>query len=97
MLDILGTGAELSSQHLAARRFPMNIICKWANPVIDGETGKLLEYRHLIKRPKYRKKWAISLWNEIGQLCQGIEGRAVGTGTVFSSMKAKCQKIMSKM
>ena len=44
ILDILGTGAELSYQNLAASRFAMNFICECANLVIDRETGELLEY-----------------------------------------------------
>ena len=59
MLDISGTGTKLSSQDLAGRRFPIQFICEWANSVIDGETGELLEYRHLMKRPKYKKPWSI--------------------------------------
>ena len=49
MLKISGTGAKLSNQDLAGRRFPIQFICEWANSVIDGETGELLEYRHLMK------------------------------------------------
>ena len=40
--------------------------------IIDDKTVKLLEYRDLTKSNKYRKLWAISLANEIGQLAQGI-------------------------
>ena len=28
---------------------------------VDEETGELLEYRHLIKNPKYKKDWDIHL------------------------------------
>ena len=70
----------------------MNFICKWVNSVIDGETGKSLEYYHLIKCPKYKEEWGISFGNEIGRLCQGTEGRAAGTDTMFCIDKSKVPK-----
>ena len=79
----------MSSQNILARRFLLNFICKWANSVIDGETSELLEYRHLIKRPKYKEEWGTSFANEIGRLCQGIDGRAVGTDIMCFIDKSK--------
>ena len=70
----------------------MNLICEWANSVIDRETGELLEYRHLIKRPKYNEEWGRSFGDEIGRLCQGIDGRAVGTDTMFFIDKSEVPK-----
>ena len=62
-------------------------MCKWANSVINGETGELLEYRHLMKQPGYKEAWGHSFRNELGQLCQGIERIALGTDTMFSIHK----------
>jgi hypothetical protein len=39
---------------------------QWANTIIDPDTGASMEYRHLIKPPKYSKIWAHSFSNEIG-------------------------------
>jgi len=39
---------------------------------VDEETGKSLEYRHLMKMEKYRDVWATSFANELGRLAQGI-------------------------
>mgnify|MGYP006166622523 CR=1 FL=1 len=50
---------------------------------MDGETGELLEYRHLIQCPKYKDAWSISFGNEIGRLAQGMPGRVEGTNTIF--------------
>ena len=50
--------------------------------VIDNEIGELLEYRHLIQRPKYKKDWGFSFGNEIGRLAQGMLGRNEGTDTL---------------
>jgi hypothetical protein len=59
---------------------------KWyehAGAILDDETGEMLEYRHLIKRPKYKAIWHNSFGNEIGRLAQGMPGRVQGTNTIF--------------
>jgi len=53
-----------------------------ANTIMD-EIGKLLEYRQLMARPKYRQIWGRLFGNEIGRLVQGIEGIVEGTNTMF--------------
>lgn len=58
-------------------------MCDFAGLVLDTETGELLEYRHLIRNPKYRKDWGHSFGNEIGRLAQGMPGRNNGTNTMF--------------
>ena len=45
-----------------------------ANPVLDQETGKLLEYRHLLKHPRFQKVWTQSAADKFGRLAQGIGG-----------------------
>jgi hypothetical protein len=42
------------------------------NAVIDEETGDSLEYRHLIRHPKYKEVWTRSYANELGRLTEGI-------------------------
>ena len=57
-----------------------------AAAVLDGDTGELLDYRHLIKTPKYKKIWRNSFGNEVGRLAQGMPGRISkekGTNTMF--------------
>jgi hypothetical protein len=53
-----------------------------ANSVLDYETGQLLEYRQLLKHPKYAKAWNLSAANEFGRLAQGVAGRVKGTNTI---------------
>ena len=53
-----------------------------ANAVLDMETGKLLEYRQLLKHPKFKEDWNVSAANKFGQLAQGIGGRIKGTDTI---------------
>jgi hypothetical protein len=51
-------------------RLPLNDdvlhIQQWANTIIDPDTGASMEYRHLIKHPKYYQIWAHSFANELG-------------------------------
>eukprot|EP00804_Cyclotella_cryptica_P005738 CCRYP_000080-RC/>CCRYP_000080-RC protein AED:0.27 eAED:0.24 QI:0/0/0/1/0.33/0/4/0/743 len=49
--------------------------------VIDNKTGDSLEYRHLIKHPKYREIWSRSYANELGRLTNGIRD-IPGTNTM---------------
>jgi hypothetical protein len=43
--------------------------------VMDADTGKLLNYRQLMRSMKYREAWSFSLANEFGRLANGIGGR----------------------
>ena len=46
-----------------------------AMAVMDADTGKLLNYRQLMRDPKYQKDWSISSANEFGRLANGVGGR----------------------
>ena len=61
----------------------MQFLANFAGAVLDDETGELLEYRHLIKQPTYKKDWGNFFGNEIGRLAQGMPGRNAGTNTIF--------------
>jgi hypothetical protein len=50
---------------------------------MDEETGDMLEYRHLIKLPKYQDTWSKPLGKEIGRLAQGQKGVVEGTNSIF--------------
>ncbi len=54
-----------------------------ANPVLDYDTRKLLEYRQLLRDPKHIEIWTKAGANEFGQLAQGVGGRIDGTNTIF--------------
>ena len=46
-------------------------------PVLDVESGKLLEHKQLRRHPCPKKAWDTFYANEIGRLCQGVgEGTA---------------------
>ena len=52
------------------------------NAVMDLETGKMLNYRDLLKHPKLGKDWQRSAANEFGRLAQGVGDRIKGTNTI---------------
>jgi hypothetical protein len=54
-----------------------------ASPVLDEDTGKLLEYRQLLRDPKHTEIWTKAGANEFGRLAQGVGGRIDGTNTIF--------------
>ncbi len=43
--------------------------------VMDADTGKLLNYRQLMRSTKYRQAWILSSANKFGRLANGIGGR----------------------
>ena len=62
------TRAEDRQQYLAKLRIA-------ANAVLDAESGKMLEYRQLLRHPTMKADWSHSSANEFGRLFQGIGGR----------------------
>jgi hypothetical protein len=77
------TFERMEPAKLAQRCFPLQVLCNIAGAVMDAETGEMMEYRHLIKKEKYRKTWGHSFCNKIDQLAQGMPGRVEGTNTFF--------------
>ena len=72
---------SIAERVLRRRREIANSIEK-AFPVLDPETGQLLEYRQLLRHPKFKDAWNISAANEFGRLAQGIKGRVKATDTI---------------
>ena len=54
VMDISGIGYELTPKSTASRKFPKRFFSEIAAAVLDGDSGELLEYRHLMKTPKYK-------------------------------------------
>ena len=77
------TNCRVSAHKAASRQFPAQLFHHMANAVLDKETGEMLEYRQLLRNPKYSKPWYHSSANEFGRLAQGIGGRVNGTNTLF--------------
>ena len=77
-----GTGSRYAraTRHLIATEHRRT---NHANTVIDTDTGRSLEYRHLIRGPN-KDVWTTSLANDLGRLAQGVGTRMpTGTNTVF--------------
>jgi hypothetical protein len=56
-----------------------------ANAVIDEDTGKLMEYRDLLKDPKHREDWSRAAANEFGRLFNGVGKNKDGTQRVVGT------------
>ena len=50
--------------------------------VMDKATGKMLNYRQLLRHPNYNADWTLSSANEFGRLANGVGGRVKGTNTI---------------
>jgi hypothetical protein len=64
----MDTKAAPSARQASAQKYPLQFLCNWASSILDDETGNLLEYRHLLKNPKYKDLWSQSFSKEIRQL-----------------------------
>ena len=73
MMEIPGYTAPFSPRQAASRTFPLQFLCDLAYAVLDDDTGNLLEYRHLIKHPKYKDTWSNSFGKEIRRLATTTE------------------------
>ena len=63
MMEILGYTTLFTPQKAASQTFPLQFLCDLAYAVLDDDIGNLLEYRHLIKHPKYKDTWSNSFGN----------------------------------
>ena len=83
-MNLSATEHPVSAKRLSQRKFPLSILCAFAGAVLDGTTGEMLEYRHLIQRPQYKDIWMNkSFGDEVGRLTQGRKGGIEGTDTMF--------------
>jgi hypothetical protein len=75
-------GISACPRKLAQRKFSSQVLLEMVNAVMDLETGDMMEYRHLLKNPKYRDTWSKAFGKEIGRLAQGQEGIVEGTNAL---------------
>jgi hypothetical protein len=64
---------QFTSKKASAGKYLLQFLCDFAYLVLDDETGDLLEYRHLLKHPKYKDVWSQSLGKEIQLLATATE------------------------
>jgi hypothetical protein len=72
-MEIPGLTKQFSNQQAASRRYPLKFLYDFASAVLDDETGDLLEYRHLLRHPKYRDVWSKLFGMEICWLATTTE------------------------
>jgi hypothetical protein len=72
-MEIPGYKAPFTAKQAASRKYPLQFLCDLAYAVLDDETGNLLEYRHLMKHPKYKDVWTKSFGTEIHRLATTTE------------------------
>ncbi len=70
MMDVRPKGLPQPFKPRQAARcnYPLQSLCDFAYTVLDDKTGDLLEYRHLLKHPKYKDVWSQSFGKEIRRL-----------------------------
>ena len=73
VMDSPGRTKPFSNQQAASCKYPLQFLCDFAAAVLDNETGDLLEYRHLLRHPKYRDTWSKLFGTEIHQLATTTE------------------------
>jgi hypothetical protein len=56
-MKIPGYKAPFTMKQAALRIHPLQFLCDLAYAVLNNKTGNLLEYRHLMKHPKYKDVW----------------------------------------
>jgi hypothetical protein len=64
------TNLRLTVANAARRKFPLEML----NAVLDMDTKKLMEMKHLLVNPKYKEVWVKLYTTELGHLAQGIPG-----------------------
>jgi hypothetical protein len=80
--------SPVTPQQAAAQRYPPQFLHGMVSAIINKETGNILEYRHLMKHPKYKDVWMKSFGTKIRCL-------VTSTKTIFFQCKSKnpCQKM----
>ena len=78
------TQSKLPPKQLSRRLLLIEMI----NAFLNEETGKLMEYHHIMKHPKYFQLYATSYRKELGRLAKGIPGKVEGTNTSYFIDKA---------
>ena len=64
--------------------------------VLDPDSGKQLNYRQLLRHPKYKAAWSQSAADEFGRLAQGVGNRVKGTNTIHFIRESDIPKARRK-
>ena len=95
ILDVANT--PFSARITSSRKYPLQFLTEYANALLDGDTGKLLEYRHLVKRPKYKRDWEYFLATILDAYAKTCLVVPTAPKQCTSSTKAKSPAIVGKI
>jgi hypothetical protein len=96
MMEIPGYTTPFTPRQAVSQTFPLQFLCDLAYAVLEDNTGGLLEYRHLIKHPKYKDTWSNSFGKEIRRLATTTETKFSSTKRTFHKT-AKVTKLMKEL
>ena len=65
MLHKLGAEENYPPKHWHRGNSHCIFLCKYVNAVLDGQTGELRKYWHLVQQPKYKEAWGTFFGNEM--------------------------------
>jgi hypothetical protein len=86
------TNLRLTAANAACQKFPLEML----NAVLDMDTGKLMEMKHLLVNLKYKEVWGKLYTTELGCLAQGIPGVGKRTDTIVSYDRTRSPLTKSK-
>ncbi len=69
----------------ACQKFPLEMLIA----VLNIDTEKLMEMKHLLVNPKYKEVWGKLYTTELGRLAQGIPGVSKRTDTIVFIQRDK--------
>jgi hypothetical protein len=73
VMEIPGLTKPFSNQQAASCKYPLKFLYDFVSAVLDDKTGDLLEYRHLLRHPKYMDVWSKLFGTEICWLATTTE------------------------
>ena len=60
MMDVPFLTKSFTNKQAASQKFLLQFLCDLTSAILGDKTGDLLEYRHLMKHPKYKDVWSNS-------------------------------------
>jgi hypothetical protein len=80
-----------ASKQASSQKYALQFLCDFTYSVLDDKTGDLLEYRHLLKHPKYKDVWSQSFGKEIQRLA--TTNKAIAFLTKQEIPRDRCKDI----
>jgi hypothetical protein len=79
------TNRHITARNASCRKFPIEML----NAVLNMNTGKLMEMKHLLVNPKYKDLWGKSYTKELGRLAKvSLESPAPTPSYLSNAMRS---------